>query len=164
VQYNVVVGGKNINFDLRFIGDNYYDKKWEINILKHRKQYKTLFVPNREDLLYSLIYHALLHKKNISKDYIKKIERLCEKVGKICDKDFFIEEKIFKFLVEYLTSKSYNIVEPTDLSVYFNFNLINKFIYIETSKRRLFFEKKQLLKKNIKSKIKKILNKIKEKE
>lgn len=36
VQYEVLIDGKKINFDLREIGDGYYDEFWQNDILKNR--------------------------------------------------------------------------------------------------------------------------------
>lgn len=67
----VIINNKKVLFDFRSIGDNYYDKKFQLDILKTRiKDKNGLYIPNSEYHLYSLIYHAIIHKSKISKTYI----------------------------------------------------------------------------------------------
>ena len=64
VHYKINIAGKYVYFDFRCVGDNYYDENWQINILKNRiKSAGGFYIPSNEDHFYSLIYHALIHKK-----------------------------------------------------------------------------------------------------
>lgn len=82
VHDRVVVGGRKIPFDLRHLGDDYYPKQWQRRILKHRVMERGLFWrPNDEHYFYSLLYHALVHKKAMRADYISRLTELAPKVG-----------------------------------------------------------------------------------
>jgi hypothetical protein len=138
VQHFVLIEDKKINFDLRYVGDNYYDKSWEIDLLKNRiKHEKGFYIPDNLNLFYSLIYHALIHKKYISEDYLKEFIALSTRLNfrlKVCD---LIDINLLDILMSYMHDHKYDIVEPEDISVFFNEILINKRIYVPVSKKRI---------------------------
>jgi hypothetical protein len=73
---NVIINNKNILFDFRYIGDNYYDFKFQNKMLNSRIQHENgFYIPNKEMHLYSLIYHAIIHKSNISNTYIETFKQ-----------------------------------------------------------------------------------------
>eukprot|EP00941_MAST-03F_sp_MAST-3F-sp1_P002906 g2906.t1 len=68
----VNINNKNVLFDFRTIGDNYYDKKLQQDMLDRRIRHPNgFYIPNKEMHLYSLIYHAIIHKTKISQTYMK---------------------------------------------------------------------------------------------
>ena len=157
VQHSVLIANKNINFDIRYVGDNYYDKNWETELLKSKiKHKKGFYIPNSINLFYSLMYHALIHKPHISEDYFKQFIDLSIKLNldfKVCD---MTDISLLDILLLHMHEYKYEIVEPYDISVFFNETLINKKIYIPISKKRTDY--KNYLK--FKSTIKKIAIKI----
>ena len=159
-QYVVKVKGRDINFDLRYLGDNYYDLKFQQDILNNRKKYKYFYVPDDELLLYSLIYHALIHKTFISPDYINVFEKLFQKLNINYDRSIFVETNLLDFLIDFMYKKGYSFVEPYDLTVGFNTRLINQRIFIEKSLKRKLFEKYIDLRSKPKRLAKKILKKL----
>ena len=137
VQHSVKINNKDINFDIRYVGDNYYDKNWEIALLKTKvKHEKGFYTPDDLSLFYSLIYHALIHKQYISEDYIKQFLDLSMRLGldvKVCN---LIDIGLLDILLSYMYEHNYDIVEPYDLSVFFNESLIRKRISIPVSIKR----------------------------
>ncbi|MAX05023.1 MAG: hypothetical protein CMD19_00955 [Flavobacteriales bacterium] len=157
VQHSVKINNKDINFDIRYVGDNYYDKSWEIELLKTKvKHEKGFYIPDNLNLFYSLIYHALVHKQYISEDYIKQFLILSKRLNLSLKKCNLIDTVLLDILLSYMFEYNYNIVEPNDLSVFFNERLINKRIYIPVSTKRTKY--KAYL--NLRSLLKKILIKI----
>ena len=72
VRNYIKVGTKDIPIDIRYLGDNYYDKKLQQDMLDTRiKHPNDFYIPNNEIHLYSLIYHAIIHKPKISHTYVK---------------------------------------------------------------------------------------------
>lgn len=68
----VIINNKKVLFDFRFVGDNYYDTKLQQDMLDTRiKHPNGFFIPNPEIHLYTLIYHAIIHKPKISPTYVK---------------------------------------------------------------------------------------------
>jgi len=102
------------------VGDNYYDKHWEKTILKNRIFKGSFFIPCTEDLKYSLLYHALIHKKNIANDYNLKLS----KMG-------FTLDNYKDDLQKFMEIKGYEIVEPKDLSVYFGNKIISNTVTLK---------------------------------
>ena len=73
VQHLVLINGKKVFFDFRFIGDGYYDYKWQQQLLGTRIMYKNIYIPNTENHFFSLMYHAFLHKEKLISDYVLKL-------------------------------------------------------------------------------------------
>lgn len=72
----VKINNTNVMFDFRSVGDNYYYKNLQIDMLKTRILNKNSFyIPNPEYHLYTLIYHAIIHKKKIKDDYIDTFKK-----------------------------------------------------------------------------------------
>ncbi|WP_035291749.1 hypothetical protein [Clostridium sp. KNHs214] len=127
VQYKVNIGGEVVLFDCRYVGDNYYDINWEKNILNNRVIVEdTFYAPNTYEYYYSLLYHAIIHKRKVPSDYIFQLWKMCEKVGinELDIKDFSEIKNMKNQLELFMESKGYNYTEPIDLSVFFNKNII----------------------------------------
>jgi len=68
----VTINNRKVLFNFRSIGDNYYDKKLQQDMLDSRITHpKGFYIPNKQLYLFSLIYHAIIHKPQISSTYIK---------------------------------------------------------------------------------------------
>lgn len=159
-QYNVLVSKRNINFDLRHIGDNYYCEKWEMLLINDRKKHKYFYIPNEGMYFYSLLYHALVHKNNISSDYIDEFITVSKNLNFKLDKTKCLDINLLNILLRYMLEHDFNIVEPIDLSVRFNNRLISNKIYIEISVKRKIYEYYLRQRKNIKNILIRIKNKV----
>jgi len=123
VHNHIRIGSKKVAFDFRFLGDNYYDERWELQILNNRLPDTSglYYRPNEEDYFYSLLYHAIMHKPTISKDYIQRLSMLAEKV-KIEHFDLAIlsnPSESQSFMDYYMKSTGFKYSRPNDLSVYY---------------------------------------------
>ena len=119
VHFYVLINKQKVKFDFRFIGDGYYDSNFQKNILGNKILHKNCFyIPNEEHYFYSLLYHALLHKRFISDDYFHKIKSSSNNLKNISE----IKNKIqlSQILKQYLLSENINVTKPLDHSVYFN--------------------------------------------
>lgn len=112
VHYKIKIGKEDVLFDFRYIGDKYYCSEWGSKILKKYDIYNCVKVPNEENYIYSLLYHALIHKPSISDDYKDKMY----KYFKTYNTDELIEK-----LNSYLTKNKYYITDPIDQSVFYNY-------------------------------------------
>ena len=113
VAYEVTIAGKSCDIDLRFLGDGYYFDKFEEKILNNREYSEKwqCYIQGEETLKYSLLYHGMVHKQEISQDYMKQyIEWFGTKE---------IEE-LQKELEKYLVQNEYKVTAPKDWSVYIN--------------------------------------------
>ena len=71
VLQTVVVGGVPTLFNLRHVGDQYYDRAFQVDMLRQRRPYQMLYVPSRDHHLFSLLYHGLVHKRELSLTYTR---------------------------------------------------------------------------------------------
>lgn len=123
-NFFVPVGSKRVRLDIRWIGDGYYPKNWEIKMLENRQKSTVgVYIPNREDHLFSLLYHALLQKPSLSDKYYIAINNLYRifKQGLLQEMS---EQELLSLLYNYLQSKSYKPTIPHDPGVILNPNNI----------------------------------------
>lgn len=78
------VGNKKIVFNPNYVGDHYYDDKWERDILKNRTLHPNgFYIPCKMDYFYTLLYHVTFHPrwKNVTK-ISDKYKNILMKLGK----------------------------------------------------------------------------------
>lgn len=116
VHYKVKLKDKYANFDLRYIGDGYYYKKLEEDILKNRVYNKKGFYTISEEYyFYTLLYHAILHKPEFSKDYKDRLKNMNSDILNLTK-----DEEYLKVLQNWLIQNEYIVTKPIDKSVQFN--------------------------------------------
>ena len=115
IHFMTFIGEKPVPIDLRHQGDDYYDEKWEEDILKRREkaQNGNWYVMSQEDYYYSLVYHVILQKKTVNTVYLKKLCVMAEHLGIVAKT---VEEHIEK-LKKYMDKSGYDFVKPKDASV-----------------------------------------------
>ena len=126
VQYKVLIDNKDINFDLRFTGDNYYDINWQKNILSTRIKEDFYYRPTDVNYFYSLLYHALLHKPKFGFDYERRLLELNDKCSLVSSRKYFSVLDIFNELEEFINTHKYCITYPKDFSVYWNYEIYSE--------------------------------------
>ena len=134
MHYSILISGQKVRFDFRFVGDDYYDTRFQKKILDNRVlSNKIFYKPSDLDYFYSLIYHAVIHKRSISEDYLHKILKTAEQINL----RFAISDKlsICKILEEYLLKSNYLITKPEDHSVYFSKDNIDIYSLIQYLKK-----------------------------
>lgn len=116
---SVMIDGKLVNFDVRYTGDNYLDRQWQLDILKRRIKLRGMFVPSKEDHLYSLIYHAIIQKPKISETYVKEFKELGNYTGTQARDKKILRERLDTFM----DGRGYKMMKPDDKTVgYFSAN------------------------------------------
>ncbi|UQZ87706.1 hypothetical protein C4J81_00115 [Deltaproteobacteria bacterium Smac51] len=133
VHYSTIVDDEEVLFDLRFVGDDYYCRQWESDLLNNRIFQDGLYVPRPEDYFYSLVYHALIHKKSIADDYHLKTARLARDL-KILDAETIESadfDLYFELLCDYMWAHHYQFVRPHDVSVFFKKQLAESWVVIK---------------------------------
>ena len=117
VSNYIMIKDKKIYLDIRYIGDNYYDINWEKKIINKRKSFLNYYIPDKENKIYSLIYHIVYHKGYIDRKYINIIKKTFK-----YENDFFM---IKKKINQYLTKKNYRITRPNDFTIPIPYKLNN---------------------------------------
>jgi hypothetical protein len=106
-NYKITIDGKDIDIDLRYIGDNYFDRFWQKDCMAKRVLHsKGFYVMDNENQYFSLLYHVLIHKIKIPDKY-KDFSRLVSNE---------LQTKLYEFMHE----KGYCMVEPKDITLNFN--------------------------------------------
>ena len=119
VHLSTSIGGVQILWDIRSTNDFYYDANWARNILKKRiKNENLIFIPDNENNLWSLIYHALVHKKELNEDYLIKYKNLYYQQFNL--NPHLSSEAIITELASFMSLHNYSVVKPKDRSVYFS--------------------------------------------
>ena len=133
VYHSICIAGKEIPFDFRHVGDNYYDVKWESHILGHRRLEKNLFfIPSSEDLYYSLLYHAYIQKKEVKTDYLPKLQRYAKAIGQ----PFFADVPMaIGQLDSFMEKNDYEYIKPKDITVIYNDQNLSHSVYAERNGR-----------------------------
>lgn len=110
VLQTVMVGGVPTLFDFRHVGDQYYDRAFQVDMLQQRRRYQMFYVPTRENHLFSLLYHGLIHKRTLSPTY----ERVFRRYGLSLDRGWLRE-----LLDGFMHTRGYTYVRPEPSVGYF---------------------------------------------
>ncbi|MDQ0339454.1 hypothetical protein J2S00_002241 [Caldalkalibacillus uzonensis] len=127
VHYKVNIGGEEVYFDFRYLGDNYYDINWQKKILSNKVLMKNCFyAPDYVNYFYSLLYHVIVHKKTVADDYAERLWLMSQQIlNKEYDYTYFKNINFLKSILDsFMIKNNYQYKEPVDRSVYFNNNLI----------------------------------------
>lgn len=132
-HYFIVVNKEKVSLDLRHVGDGYYCTSWQKDMLDRRVKQNGFYVMSPEDYFYSLIYHAILQKPKLSKEYQHRLTKMAAELNisigeKMTSSDFI------KLLENYMRKNSYTYTFPTDIYVPLNKKLIDKKLLIKNKK------------------------------
>ena len=118
--YETTIDNKVVSFDIRFLGDGYYDKLWQYKMLKD-KIYTIEGVPrmNNVDYFYSLIYHAKVQKIAVKEVYRERIQYLASSINL---NDYQVDDidnnqVIANLLSQFMESNKYYFCHPIDINV-----------------------------------------------
>lgn len=122
VHYHVTIENEIVPFDLRYIGDDYYDINFEKDMMRTRiLNPGGFYTPNIHFHFYSLLYHAYLHKNGVKDKY--KI-RLSELSDELTPSYFDDENNIAGIIGKFLKINDYKLVQP-EPSVVYNIKAVN---------------------------------------
>ncbi len=126
VRSTIQVGGTEVPFDIRFVGDDYVDSVWERDMLDRRILHKVndeveIYTPNKEDEMYSLLYHILVQKpKPKSSKHIPRLNFLRQELNQ--EKLRFgrrFTQFAWDVLKTYMNENEYLFKKPVDRQVGF---------------------------------------------
>lgn len=140
-SYETFISGRLVFFDVRFIGDGYFDKLWQYKMLKN-KVYTSENVPrmNDEDYFFSLLYHIKIHKRKITYKYNDRLNDLSELLNiNISLKNLdFKEAKLAKVISLYMLKNNYKFTYPVDKSILINSSFV-KLLDFKVRKNKIFY-------------------------
>jgi hypothetical protein len=145
VHQKVLIDDRFVSLDVRYIGDGYYDKNWQIEMLNHRLLMNNFcYVMDKENYFYSLIYHAIIQKHDISNDYKIMLKILSTDFDLSVDR----ESEYLVILQEYMRRKKFFFTYPDYPGGIVNFSKVDKTL-IQVDIKRLIRRKIYRLKKKI---------------
>lgn len=111
--------GRHVTLDTRILGDGYYDRRWQRDMLRHKRLHPMgFYVMDSENYYYSLIYHAIYQKKDgMSDEYAARLNRLSPSERVLSQSDFAAD------LSTYMQRKHYGYTKTKDQSVVKNFGI-----------------------------------------
>ena len=123
------VGNQEVFWNIRYIGDNYYCREWQKNMLATKTlSNECVYVPHSENYFYSLVYHLLIHEKIITADSISSIQSLFKQLKPNSQIDIkhysYLSDAYFILLKEFMYRHHYTFTRPNDKSVCYNEPLI----------------------------------------
>ncbi len=123
VHFHAIISGISLPIDLREVGDGYFCRDWERDMLLDRVMHKDLFyVMNEENYFYSLAYHSIVHKSKVSEEYYIKLKGMATSMGL----DIHSHEDLYLILNTYLRRKGYRATSSNDRALFLNFSKIEK--------------------------------------
>ena len=124
VFYNwITVGGEQNLFHAKFIGDDYFDRKWQYRQLESRVLNKNgIFVLDDINQFYSLLYHGLIHKVNYQK-YLLIFNNIAKRNNLYFHDDI---ELLKNMLHDWMKFHKYKYTTHLDHGVLHKENVINK--------------------------------------
>lgn len=138
-HYHIYVGGEKVSLDLRYVGDDYYCKEWQEDILSKRVAHNGFYVMDKENYFYSLIYHAILQKQKLSVEYQKRLSDMAKNLqietGEGSESDFI------RLLNEFMRKNGYRYTYPTDFYVPCRFHLVDNGL-VQNNWKRILTHKK----------------------
>lgn len=123
--HKITVSGRGVLFDIRNVGDRYYDLPWQVDILRNRILEGNFFRPSETDHYFSLVYHALVHKQKISSDYIMALNDMRQKAS-VDLAPWLSPDKLSDELEAFMNAHRYRFTYPEDASVFYNLALVRK--------------------------------------
>ena len=124
--YLVKINNQDVFVDIRYLKDNYYDEKWQSEMIINRYLCKSgYYILDSYNYFYSLLYHSIIHKPHMSNNYDKRLkEMLLSLELDLID----VEKHNWQFILsKFLYEKNYLITIPKDFSVFFNYKFSSKY-------------------------------------
>ncbi len=110
---------REVTLDTRVLGDGYYDRRWQREMLRRKRLHPLgFYVMDHENYYYSLIYHAIYQKKNgLSEEYAQRLNQMSS------SDETFTQEGFAEQLDSFMRRKHYAYTATLDQSVIRNFSI-----------------------------------------
>ncbi|MNW56428.1 hypothetical protein D3C74_341430 [compost metagenome] len=129
-QFRTSVGGEEVFFDTRYVGDGYLDTEWQREILARREWHDALVaVPRHDDHLFSLLYHAKVQKPAVKPVYVTRLADLALQVGlpEETARNLTDDAVAASLLDGYLAGHDFAVPLPVDPAVHRNGAFLERF-------------------------------------
>jgi hypothetical protein len=114
VAHHVMVAGRKVCFDIRYVGDGYFPRSWQRRMLRDRVLKDGIYVCSPEDEFHARAYHALFHKAGMPRKYVDEFStRLCVSPDRL-------EDHLHHLVGLYLARNNDRPTRPKDITIPFN--------------------------------------------
>ena len=110
----IMIRNKVIAVDVRSTGDGYYDARWEKAMLDTRILRDGMYVLENREYFYSLLYHVLIQKAEVSEEYFNRLIKMAEDCVISVDKNSFLP-----CLESYMRENGYYYTYPASCATNF---------------------------------------------
>lgn len=110
----IMISNKVIALDVRATGDGYYDARWEEAMLETRILKDGMYVLEHTEYFYSLLYHVLIQKPEVSDEYFKRLMKMAEDCNISVDKN-----SLLPCLESYMRKNGYYYTYPASCATRF---------------------------------------------
>ena len=124
IHYSIEVDGHSVQLDLRQVGDGYYCRQWEKELLERRVKHDCFYVMSNEDYFYTLTYHAILQKRSLSEEYRSRLFEMARQLELAVDESS--EKGLLKLLESHMRTHGYRYSYSQDHMVPNRFNLVDE--------------------------------------
>lgn len=122
-SYKINLNNTELQVDIRYVGDGYYDTKWEKAILNTKKLFNDyIYIISDEMYFYTLIYHAIYQKNFLSSEYYVKLQNMGMQLGQIITSKRQLENILFQFMLD----NEYKFTYTSDPGIILNFPVSRK--------------------------------------
>lgn len=133
IHYFIFVGGERVSLDLRYVGDDYYCREWEKDLLNSRVMHNGFYVMDPSNYFYTLLYHSILQKDRLSEEYLSRLLNMAGTLDVSIHKHS--EKGLLAVLESYMQEKGYGYTYPVDYLVPARFQLVNHQMILMNRKR-----------------------------
>ncbi len=123
-RFWVTIAGRDVIFDVRMVGDWYYDPKWARTVLARRVWHEGgFYAPCDEDYLETLFYHAFVHKLSFTSEYKERLSEMATALGRyeLTRAALDNRREAKRILDELMRRKHYRWGKPKSPMVFYNF-------------------------------------------
>lgn len=121
VHVEVRVAGEPIRFDLRYLGDDYFDQEWQRQVLDRKiVDQRGFYRPDPVNHFYTLIHHIVVNKRFIAPDYVTSLIDIGMKFGFNNSSEQWQDRAyLMQVLARYMKNNGFRFRPPNDRSVNF---------------------------------------------
>lgn len=124
-RFLVRVGGSQMIFDIRFVGDGYFDARWQRQVLDRRVRTPGgVWAVEEPDYFETLAYHALLHKPRLSDEYRSRLIAMAQAQARSgWNEEALSDHRSAQALLRSITQGGRAWIRPRDITVFYNHRL-----------------------------------------
>lgn len=125
-RFLIRISDRDVVFGLRFVGDRYFDPKWQRAVLARRElSAQGFFAPAGDDAFETLAYHALVHRQSPSELHKVRLISMAQALGRPgWTRASLDDPRQAKALLDrVLAVQGHRYTRPRDAQVFYNFHV-----------------------------------------